>query len=1772
MDVVGSIGYIGQQISFLDAERFAYVSGKSLCLHEITKGPRDILWQNEDGVGFFCVNSKIQLMAIAPVVHGSRIDVVSSDNFTLKFSIENPTDVAIMYMAFSAVGDKLIALSDHADHRVLVWNIGSSSAELILSDKLEASYRECCFDPTSSDSFCMYGYDNISIGTIRNILGTFSLAIDPIPLTGNHLPSDDSLQGFQIVLWLPLKRLLVGNGQGSFFEVRCDSKVSRFLGKFAADRQQQHQSAAQKKAFLVPTQAKLFVNSIVLITGGGVVYWFPVINLLSLENGNPIFDFSRMQQLSTLGMPISWITGDPNNMSLLVGSYDGEIFKLPVDITEQNMSNFEEKTDLDQELGSPAMQEIVIEDVAPQAMGTEIKQGIVLCSKSLFINVEKFSGKSKSSLTMLITGNHSGTLSFWRQPLHAVEPMTIGGGVRRSTPRALKSIFTLPSYQASKERQNVAPAVCSIESLPLANKTSCLLFIGLENGWLEVWSFEAFEHEEEDMRDNSEDSLRLVEDDEGGCLVRIEAQKIFDIKLFSSALSLIAITPIFSTKEGVNNVACAFASSSDSRMYVQSVLQDDQLSLGSTGLDFDQITIENDDTPTSVNFISNNLSSDSHPMTIVTGLSGNVYVFSAAIKASSETSQIPLRKISSGLPVLTQMVASSYNSNMVYLDNSKKVYFLEPGALANLAADSTLIEPIIHHENCKVLEHDDIAVCCTHAFNGKYFVVGCANGTISIWKTDSEPGEVTLANTLSLHQGGIVSLAITADSSFLLASATDGAIFVISLDKGSSPTKGAIRQAMMKPTSLARQSSSLTEHKAKVVAPTGDDQPPSEVTWAEQKELDKSKELKAQYKFKMLGIGAAISDISSRLDAMLHRNEKMTDLEKLELSEFVVDTVRKDLLLAANAQAVNQTQNMYAERNTHNELLAARVRMKCHDPMEKQASYLLPFAQRGTDLQVSSFSIAKYTADQTDLLSKIKRQRAVEIRTLKAENLGTIKRIPGTGSSLPGGGVYRCAWTTAINGCPPTLSWIFNDGTRWPVYENISDLLSSVSLTVEKSDAKDKAVDATSSLSLEEEEDGSMVSMEDEKELDENVVLNLLYPPQAVRSQVQKRSQVVLLKDVVRELQAKFNAHFDKLHHEKEDVIGAIHSRNTRIRAILEELHQQEDLFSPKLSNLELVDSAVSVSDEELQSRPYESEAARLMRLAAEEEKRRQEMERSKEDVKGRALDEMMHGTLEIKRDVFAEASSLQKPDWLTGDTIPSATDLTESQAKELDIYLDKLKTLQEEQAAYRKTLELEMKKLKNEIADLSKSFDDKLEEMAKLKVLVNREILSHELYISKVASNMVNMEQTRKAMKKAENEIHSLRKDKTELSSMISRFNLSFEEKKYALGVIQEEERQAEKTFKRDLQNLCNTTFSQPDLMIFTQLYRQRTYPRSPVVDDVGDATGMYNQSAMDASASATNNMMASKAKSKNSKSQARSRAPGKKGGLSSSNAKGMSKMKASRGAAGVGGNGASASAGGSDGNSHLGPMQLAAQALKSSEDVHNYSDRDPYTEALYLEEKRKLIRAAQVPLTNTLNMEQDCPPDFDVDQFFWSKLQELRSAKIEKEIAAKHLAFELADLKAKLEILDSEEIALVGKINEARAERDAAMNTFRDLSANLDIVVCLRQGQDEIDKDAVATDYSAGLLLPADVVGKFNTRIKELGKEKISVLTKIKQFRRKINMIDWETSHHDLEANHYEQYFTDLQLFRVTRELQKVIRDGADVNQSKVKTVTFLYRSICC
>lgn len=73
---------------------------------------------------------------------------------------------------------------------------------------------------------------------------------------------------------------------------------------------------------------------------------------------------------------------------------------------------------------------------------------------------------------------------------------------------------------------------------------------------------------------------------------------------------------------------------------------------------------------------------------------------------------------------------------------------------------------------------------------------------------------------------------------------------------------------------------------------------------------------------------------------------------------------------------------------------------------------------------------------------------------------------------------------------------------------------------------------------------------------------------------------------------------------------------------------------------------------------------------------------------------------------VFSAAEALEKPEWM--ELTPSE-EWSEEQKLEADAFDARKKKLQEEALQKRKELELELKKLKTEIGDAYKSFDEKV-------------------------------------------------------------------------------------------------------------------------------------------------------------------------------------------------------------------------------------------------------------------------------------------------------------------------------------------------------------------------------------------------------------------------------------------------------------------------------
>lgn len=179
-----------------------------------------------------------------------------------------------------------------------------------------------------------------------------------------------------------------------------------------------------------------------------------------------------------------------------------------------------------------------------------------------------------------------------------------------------------------------------------------------------------------------------------------------------------------------------------------------------------------------------------------------------------------------------------------------------------------------------------------------------------------------------------------------------------------------------------------------------------------------------------------------------------------------------------------------------------------------------------------------------------------------------------------------------------------------------------------------------------------------------------------------------------------------------------------------------------------------------------------------------------------------------------------------------------------------------------------------------------------------------------------------------------------------------------------------------------------------------------------------------------------------------------------------------------------------------------------------------------------------------------EDKPDEWRLDDSTWQMLLSSRKHKIAKEAMMNDAAETLSNLRAKhadsLVVFEQVEQEL-GKLLKWQAKIRAGLATSE---ANCEILVQVRQGQDEVEAEAVVTDYFDAIFLPVGTINGINQVITQLGTEQIKTLTKIKNFRKSINYMEWESLFLKAQSHDLEEYYTDLQLLHGTKNLQSILR----------------------
>merc|ERR1712072_308999 len=99
-----------------------------------------------------------------------------------------------------------------------------------------------------------------------------------------------------------------------------------------------------------------------------------------------------------------------------------------------------------------------------------------------------------------------------------------------------------------------------------------------------------------------------------------------------------------------------------------------------------------------------------------------------------------------------------------------------------------------------------------------------------------------------------------------------------------------------------------------------------------------------------------------------------------------------------------------------------------------------------------------------------------------------------------------------------------------------------------------------------------------------------------LRTPVQKRRQVILLKELVDENKRSFNRHFDEMFNVKIAEMDKIEQKNDRIHEIVQELGIEKDYLKPTWKPMENPEKVLEVLPSEMTKSPYETRAMRKKR------------------------------------------------------------------------------------------------------------------------------------------------------------------------------------------------------------------------------------------------------------------------------------------------------------------------------------------------------------------------------------------------------------------------------------------------------------------------------------------------------------------------------------------------------------------------------------------------
>ncbi|XP_029106891.1 cilia- and flagella-associated protein 43 isoform X2 [Scleropages formosus] len=314
----------------------------------------------------------------------------------------------------------------------------------------------------------------------------------------------------------------------------------------------------------------------------------------------------------------------------------------------------------------------------------------------------------------------------------------------------------------------------------------------------------------------------------------------------------------------------------------------------------------------------------------------------------------------------------------------------------------------------------------------------------------------------------------------------------------------------------------------------------------------------------------------------------------------------------------------------------------------------------------------------------------------------------------------------------------------------------------------------------------------------------------------QKVHQITLLQDVIYEVKSDFNKQFNSVFKQKEQEISRVKERNKRIAEIMAELDLKGQLWEPTLTDIERPERDLVVLESEFKVEKYLRAEDRLKEEALKKAEEQRRLAAKGDNLRERALDDMMGGVLEVKKEEILKME-IPQPEFMTKPEVQ----WTEEEKKSFKAFEKKVKELSEEQEKYRKALEAEMKKLQTSNKEATQGFDQVLRKLFERKVKTEMVTCQEELKIANLVYSILIEEEIFNRETELSNKLQKARTSKNDLGEEVRECKEKVNAFKETYDNIVAEDKQLDKSFKKE--------FSDVPLHLVDQLYK--LYKRRPWV-----------------------------------------------------------------------------------------------------------------------------------------------------------------------------------------------------------------------------------------------------------------------------------------------------------------------------------------------------